>query len=501
MPSEILISVRPNQVRVAVVEEKELVDFTQEKRKSPTNVGSIFLGKVSRVLPGMQAAFVNIGLERAAFLYVGDIKESVNSSENLFVDEESLDSPNDPPPETELTKSYQNVLIQDILSEGDEILVQVAKDPLGTKGARLTTQISLPGRNLVYMPEVKHLGISRKIENEDEKARLTGLIEDLNPDGGVIVRTAGEGASADSFKQDLEYLNRLWKDIQKNHQKKKNPGIIYSDLSVELRALRDMLSEDVDSVIIDDKFVHKKVLSFVTQFMPRYRKKIKLYEGQNPLFDSYNIDLEISHAIDRKVWLKSGGYIVVDEAEALVVIDVNTGKFVGKKDLEDTIFKTNLEAVSEIAHQLRIRNCGGIVILDLIDMENLANREKVLSHLEQELKKDRAKTAIITMTDLGLVEMTRKRIRPSLVSTLCEPCPYCDGKGYVKRPATVANEIFRSLESEHPGATPVVHCHAEVADWIYEGDNETLEYVESKLGNPVNFKVEPKFHIEEFEIK
>jgi len=489
---------------VWLVEEKELVDFTQEKRNSPTLVGSIFLGKISRVLPGMQAAFVDIGLDRAAFLYIGDIKESVSTAENLFVEEDPYLGDPHRAEQTEVVKTNipgKTILIQDILSEGDEILVQVAKDPLGTKGARITTQISLPGRNIVYMPEVKHLGISRKIENEEEKERLTKLIEGLTPDGGVIVRTAGEGATKESFVQDLEYLNRLWKDIQKNHQKKKNPGIIYSDLSVELRTLRDMLNEDVVSVIVDNKLVHKKVLNFVSQFMPKHRKKVKIYEGKSPIFDSYQIDLELSHALDRKVWLKSGGYIVVDEAEALVVIDVNTGKFVGKKDLEDTILKTNLEAVSEIAHQLRIRNCGGIIILDLIDMENEANRQKVLSTLEADLKKDRAKTAIVTMSEIGLVEMTRKRIRPSLVSTLCEPCTYCDGKGYVKRPVTVANEIFRALEVEPEGSSPVVYCHANVADWIYEGDNETLEFVENKLGNSVTIKVDAKLHIEEFEIR
>src|SRR5690606_21122508 len=268
--------------------------------------------------------------------------------------------------------------------------------------------------------------------------------------------------------------------------------------------LRDLLAEGVTRVIVDDPVMQKKVTSFVSQFMPRFKNIIELYEGHQPLFDLYDIDLEISHSLDRKVWLKSGGYIVIDEAEALVVIDVNTGRFVGKKDLEDTILKTNLEAVKEIAHQLKIRNCGGIIIIDFIDMEKEVHREKVLALLREELQKDRARTAIISMSELGLVEMTRKRIRPSLVSTLCEPCPYCDGKGYIKRKITVANEIFRDLEREvsrsQEGLTTVVHCHSDVADWIYAEESETLEFIEKKLKRSIAFKVEPTYHIEQFEI-
>lgn len=508
MSAEILINVRPQETRVAYVESGTLTDLKIERKTSPTLVGSIHRGVVLRVLPGMQAAFVDIGMEKAAFLYVGDIREDFDS-ETVLVNEEDRESEdllcdNEVDKVSPTNKSY--IPIQDLIKEGQAILVQVSKDPLGTKGARLTTHISLPGRFVVYLPNVRHLGVSRRIENENERERLKNLIQRLNlSSGGIIVRTAGEGASEELLKADIEYLDRMGKDIFKNYDKKKTPGIIHTELDVELRALRDLMSEKVSCVWVDDLEVHKKVVKFVSQFMPKYKQNIVFYDGKKPLFDLYEIDMEISRSMDRKIWLKSGGYIVIDEAEALVVIDINTGRYVGKKDLEDTILKTNLEAVREIAHQLRIRNCGGIIIIDFIDMEKESHREKILEALAEELAKDRARTNLVSMSKLGLVEMTRKRIRPSLLKTIAEPCTYCDGKGYVKRKSTISNEIFRELERdrdllESKKPNIVVHCHSAVVDWIYEVEGESLEHLENIIGLSVAFKIEPSYHIEQYEI-
>lgn len=500
MSSEILINARPNQTRVAYIENGRLMDLKIDRRVSPTLVGSIYKGKVLRVLPGMQAAFVDIGLTRAAFLYVGDIRDDIVREEEDFFDEHEEKSLLEP-------KAEENpaVKIQDLIKPGQTLLVQVAKDPLGTKGARITTHISLPGRHIVYMPTLKHLGISRRIESEEERNRLKEIVEKLNPTGGVIVRTAGEGATSNDISADIDYLNRVWQEVETGYEKKKAIGLIHAELDVELRALRDLLHERVDRVYVDDAKAHKKILSFVSQFMPSYKSKIQMFKGERPLFDLYDIDLEVQRALGRKIWLKSGGYIVIDEAEALIVIDVNTGRYVGKKDLEDTIVTTNIEAAREIAHQLRIRNCGGIIIIDFIDMERAAHKEKVMEVLLEELAVDRSRTVVSGMSDLGLVEMTRKRIRPSLLSNLCDPCPYCEGKGYIKQKVTVANEIFRALEKESgrsPSATTsVVHCHSEVADWIYAEESEALDLVEQKLGHPVAFKVEPHFHVEQYQIE
>jgi ribonuclease G len=504
--AEILINCRPQETRVAYVEAGVLTDLKIERKTSPTLVGSVLRGKVSRVLPGMQAAFVDVGLDKAAFLYVGDIREDIDAEG--FLSELEKDEPlqsieNDS--EVFQPTNTSKFAIQDLVKEGQHILVQVAKDPLGTKGARITTHLSLPGRFVVYLPTVRHLGISRRIESEDERNRLKDIVQKINPTGGVIVRTAGEGATDEELRSDIEYLDRLAGEVLKGYEKKKGVGLIHSELDVELRALRDLLNDDVVSIYVDNEEVHKKVVKFVSQLMPQYKQNIFLYSEKKPLFDMYDIELEISRSMDRKIWLKSGGYIVIDEAEALVVIDVNTGRFVGKKDLEDTILKTNVEATREIAHQLRIRNCGGIVIIDFIDMEKEIHREKVLSHLAEELSRDRARTNIISMSTLGLVEMTRKRIRPSLIKTLAEPCSYCDGKGYVKRKSTIANEIFRELERdtrlyENKKLNVVVHCHAETVDWIYEVEGETLEFIEKKLGRSVAFKIEPNYHIEQYEV-
>jgi ribonuclease G len=507
MPSEILINVRPSETRVAYLENGTLIDLKIERKTSPTLVGSIHRGKVMRVLPGMQAAFVDIGLDRAAFLYVGDVRGDIDSDgSDLFESEAAAESdrPTDDGAGLDGAPESPRPRIQELLTEGQSILVQVAKDPLGSKGARITTHISLPGRNVVFMPTLPHLGVSRRIEDQVERERLRSILVSMEPKGGVIVRTAGEGATESSLRADVDYLHRLWQEIQRNYDKKTKPGLVHAELDVELRALRDLLNEDVDRVVTDDEESFRRVTGFIGQFMPKFKSKVSLYSSPRPLFDQYEIDIEISRSLERKIWLKSGGYIVVDEAEALVVIDVNTGRYVGKKDFEDTILKTNLEAVREIAHQLRIRNCGGIVIIDFIDMEKEAHREKVLAALREELQRDRARTAVVSMSNLGLVEMTRKRIRPSLVKTLCEPCSYCEGSGYIKQKATVAHEIFRDLEREghvaNPRATSVVHCHSDVGDYIYEEETEMLEDIERRIGRSVVLKLEPGYHREQYEI-
>ena len=518
MPSEILMNVRPSETRVAYMENGSLVDLKIERKQSPTLVGSVHRGKVMRVLPGMQAAFVDIGLDRAGFLYVGDVRGDMDAESGDLYEPAAARSPRDidthdlPSSDAagavESAEEIHKPRIQELLTEGQWILVQVAKDPLGSKGARITTHISLPGRNVVFMPTLAHLGVSRRIEDPEERERLRKIIEGVEKSGvikgGMIVRTAGEGATEASLKADVDYLHRLWQEIQRNYEKKTKAGLVHAELDVELRALRDLLSEEVDKVITDDEESFRRINTFIGQFMPKFKNKVSLYSGARPLFDQYEIDTEISRSIERKIWLKSGGYIVIDEAEALVVIDVNTGRYVGKKDFEDTILKTNLEAVREVAHQLRIRNCGGIIIIDFIDMEKETHREKVLSALREDLVKDRARTTVVSMSNLGLVEMTRKRIRPSLVKTLCEPCTYCDGRGYIKQKATIAHEIFRDLEREgksnNPRATTVIHCHTNVGDYIYEEETEALEDIERRIGRNVVLKLEPDYHRERYEI-
>lgn len=498
MASEILINVRPWETRVAYVENGLLADLVIERKSNPTIVGSVYRGRVLRVLPGMQAAFVDIGLDRAGFLYVRDILPhwDEDHDEPFAFDTDSAKAEVPAP---------DRPVIQDLLREGQHVLVQVAKDPIGTKGARLTMNLSLPGRFVVYMPTVSHVGISRKIESLEERERLKEVVTTINPQGGVIVRTAGEGAQEDELKTDIEYLDRVASEIQKAFEKKKGVGLLHQEPEVELRVLRDLLNKDVAAVWVDDIEIHKKLVKFVAQLAPKYKQNVIFHNERRPLFDKYELDMEISRSMERKIWLKSGGYIVIDEAEALVVIDVNTGRFVGKKDLDETILKTNLEAAKEIAHQLRIRNIGGIIIIDFIDMEKEPHREKVLQALGDEVKKDRARAQVVSMSSLGLVELTRKRTRPSLTKNLTEACTYCEGKGVVKRRGTVATEIFREMEREYfsyPGHVgPLeVRCHASVVDWIYEVADEMLAGLEGRIGRAVHFQVEPQFHVEQYEI-
>lgn len=499
MSSKLLVSVRPIATRVAYVEDGELRDFRVEKRGEVKSlVGSIFKGKVSRVLPGMQAAFVDVNLDRAGFLYVGDVRVDIDSGSPIVITEDQEEE------NYESTAVDEKTPIQDLLSEGQHILVQVAKDPLGTKGARISTHVSLPGRYVVYMPTVNHIGISRRIDNETERERLKETIDKYRPErGGFIVRTAAEGAPPEALKADIEYLTRLYTQIFKQYSEKKSIGLVHSELDMDLRAVRDLASESIDEVIVDDKAVFDKVLDFAEQFIPHLSNKIKYYNEAETLFDKYEIDLEVSRSLGRKVWLKSGGYIIFDEAEALVAIDVNTGSYTGKKDLEDTILKTNLEAVKEIAVQLRIRNCGGIIVIDLIDMEKESHREMVMAALEEDLCFDKARTNITQISELGLIEMTRKRIRPSLVKTLCQPCKYCDGKGYVKTSSTIASEIFRELEREgidNKKITTNIRVNEAIADWVYEEGSDMLEYMEQKIKRNLIFEVDRNYHIEQYRI-
>ncbi|MBY0370988.1 Rne/Rng family ribonuclease, partial [bacterium] len=394
--------------------------------------------------------------------------------------------------------------IQDLLKEGQEILVQVAKAPIGTKGARLTTHISLPGRNLVLMPTVKHLGISRRIGSERERRRLRDIFtKKIRPkDVGFIVRTVAEGKSYRDIRADADYLMRLWDQINHDSKKKRAPALIHEDLSLGMRSVRDLFTEDVDSFIIDNSEEFENVLDFVGEFMPVLQDRVKLFKGPSQLFEHYGIEAEISRALGKKVWLKSGGYLLIDQSEALTAVDVNTGRYVGSKSLEETILKTNLEAVKEIAYQLRVRNVGGIIIIDLIDMESLDNREKVYRALQEALGEDRAKTNILKISELGLVEMTRKRTHEDLVRYLTESCSHCDGRGYHKSRRTVCFEIFREIEKEglSNNKNILVYAHPNVVNRMTIEEKEHVKILEERFEKNIIVKIDPTFHMEQYEV-
>jgi ribonuclease G len=380
----------------------------------------------------------------------------------------------------------------------------VAKAPIGTKGARLTTHISLPGRNLVLMPTVKHIGISRRIESDKERRRLRDIFtKRIRPEGvGFIIRTVAADKSYREIRADADYLLKMWSKIQKEQKHKRAPSLIHEDLSLPMRAVRDFFTDDVDQFIIDNEEEYENVLAFIGQFMPRLKSRVKLFKGPQQLFEHYGIEAEISRALGKKVWLKSGGYLLIDQSEALTAIDVNTGRYVGSKSLEETILKTNLEAVKEIAYQLRLRNVGGIIIIDLIDMESGENREKVFHALQDALGEDRAKTNILKISDLGLVEMTRKRTQEDLVRYLTEVCSYCDGRGYHKSQRTVCFEILREIEKEGnaPGKTIMVFANPLVANRLMHEEKKHVQRFEKKLNRSINVRPDPEFHIEQFEV-
>jgi ribonuclease G len=383
------------------------------------------------------------------------------------------------------------------------LLVQVSKDPMGSKGARITSYVTLPGRYLVLMPNLEHIGISRRISDEEERARLRGIVETIKPKGyGLIIRTASEGCTEEELKKDLEFLILLWENIQKKKDRVVAPCLLYSDLDLAFRSVRDLMSQDVERLVIDDEGEYERIKDFVKAYFPKLLSKIEIYTDREPVFEAFGVELDISRALGRKVWLKSGGYIVIDQTEAMTVIDVNTGKFVGKEDLEDTILKTNLEAVKEIAYQIRLRNLGGIIIIDFIDMEKIENREKVFNAFLEAMKRDRAKNTILHISELGLIQMTRKRVRESLGRILCEPCSYCEGKGFVKSPRSLCYEIFRKVTklARHGGEKIIVTAHPQVAELLSDEERMGMEDIENRYGVKVIVKEDAKLHQENYEV-
>ena len=486
MNEEILINLTPQETRVALVQQGAVQELHVERTLSRGRVGNIYLGKVVRVLPGMQSAFIDIGLERAAFLHVADIWHP------RLAGEPQSGAPHQP--------------IEKIVFEGQTLMVQVIKDPIGTKGARLSTQVSIAGRTLVYLPQEPHIGISQKIESEAEReavrARLTAVIP---PDekGGYIVRTIAEDATSDELAGDVTYLRKTWATIVAQAQRLPATSLLYQDLDLAQRVLRDFANDDTTRIQVDSRETYQRLSEFAAEFTPAVSPKLHHYTGERPLFDLYNIETEIQRALSRRVDLKSGGYLMIDQTEAMTTIDVNTGGYVGARNFDDTIFKTNLEAAHTIARQLRLRNLGGIIIIDFIDMENAEHRDAVLSELKKALSRDRTRVTVNGFSQLGLVEMTRKRTRESLAHVLCEPCPTCQGKGQVKTSRTVCYDILREILRESRQFNPRefrVIAAQQVIDLFLDEESQHLAMLIDFIGKPVSLQVESNLSQEQYDI-
>lgn len=476
----------PSETRVALVENGMLQEVYLERESHSGYVGNIYKGKVNRVLPGMQAAFVDIGLQRAAFLHANDMYDKR-------------------PPQTD-GQQRSAPEISDKLCEGQEVIVQVVKDPLGSKGARLTTNISIPSRYLVLLPNTSHVGVSVRIEDEEERERLRSIVEDHRPEGsrlGYIVRTNAEKVNPEALASDIKFLSKLWDCIREQMLRTNPADCVYEDLRLSRRALRDLMSERVERVRIDSKETYTKVVSFAQQFMPEWVERITHYSGDRPIFDLYGIEDEMQRALMPEVPLKSGGYLIVEQTEAMTTIDVNTGGYVGHANLEDTIYRTNLEAAQAIPRQLRLRNLGGIIILDFIDMEDEEHQTQVLKTLERMLEKDYSKTNVSNISSLGLVEMTRKRTRESLERMLCEPCPCCSGRGTMKTAETVCYEIFREIlraVRQFEAEKLMVLASPNVVDRILDIESETVADLERFIDKTIRFQMEDQYNQEQFDV-
>jgi ribonuclease G len=511
MTKEMIISSNGHQTLVAILEDDLVTEVFVERERQRGAVGNVYKARVSKVLPGMQSAFVDIGLERDGFLYVSDVVNTLERFEQLEGgdddEEEEGGESRDVPREGR--EARQEAKIEDLLREGQETIVQVAKEPLGTKGARLTSHVTLAGRFLVFMPTVDHVGVSRKIESREERARLRGIIRDFREThgftGGVIIRTAAAGREEADIVGDLAYFQRIWNDVRQRAEKSRAPAVVYREQGLVSKLLRDLLSDDYATIRVDNEEEYQRVREVVERIMPHLAGRLKLYTKDFPIFEEYGVQAEIDKALRSKVWLKSGGYIVINQTEALVAIDVNTGRYVGKRNgrLEDTIVKTNLEAIREIVRQIRLRDLGGIIVLDFIDMEERKNRQKVFQALELELKRDRSPSKALQVSDFGLIIITRKRVKQSLERVMTEPCPYCSGSGVIKSSATICYEILEELKKIGPelnGHGVLLRVNPDIARALKEEERAVLRELREALGKEVTLRPDAHLHHEQFDV-
>ncbi len=499
MGVEIAINRTPQETRVAVLENKVVTELYVDRAKKKDFVGNVYKGKVVKVLPGMQAAFVDIGLERAAFMHVSDLSVGTEPGDILVESDEDEKGPEFPRPRR------QTVLpIQELLEENQELVVQISKGPIGTKGPRVTSYCSLPGRFLVLMPNVDHVGVSRRIAEDDERSRLKDIMKRIREPGyGYIVRTVSEGVSEEDLKSDVGFLTAMWQDIVKKQEVSSAPAALHTDLDLTLRVVRDLFTKNVKRLLIDSKEECEAVKEFVRLYLPDQTSRIFHYDKDESLFDHLGIEMELSRALSRKVWLKSGGHIVIDHAEAMTVVDVNTGRYVGKRDQEETILRNNLEAAHEVAYQIKLRGIGGIIIIDFIDMERGRNRDKVYQALVDAMANDKARTRISRISDLGLVEISRERVREDLLRTLSDVCSDCDGRGYTRSALTVVYDMFRDIRRIGRAAgqqTVVVGAHPHIVEMLQETEPEALERLQREFHCRIMVNADPLLPLEQYDI-
>ncbi len=502
MKREILISGSPRETRVAILEDDRLVELLVDRPDTRRTVGDIYLGTVDAVLPGIQAAFVNIGAEKSAFLHASDLIESEDEDE---AGDGDVETGNGGGERNGGSRSARRKLpdIADELKRGQTKIVQVIKEPIGTKGPRVTAQVSLAGRFLVYIPFASKVGVSRKIDSREQRAKLREMVSRLVPkdEGGWIIRTVAEDLTERSCKREIEHLSGLWKKIKRKANSVQAPALLQRETSLTRGIIRDLFSDKVDSLLVDSKMLHNEIVQYLKQIDPDLLRRVKLYEAETPLFDEYDIEKEIRDLFKPRVDLPTGGYLIIQPTEALISIDVNTGRYTGKKDPESTILKTNLEAAHEVARQLRLRDIGGIIVVDFIDMESRANQDKVLQELRTYLGRDRARTKAFAVSELGLIEMTRQRVRPSLWHTMTAECPTCNGSGRVFRPEVVVRRMERSLKragADHKERQLAVRLHPEVALYLVEQEPNFLRQLEKQTGIEVEVRDDPMMRLDEF---
>ena len=516
MTKEMIISSSDHETRVAILEDDTVAEIFIEREHQRGVVGNLYKGRVSKVLPGMQSAFVDIGLERDGFLYVSDVSTVFDEFDRFETEDEEASPLSNASGRVgrggraERDRISQNIKIEDLLKAGQEIIVQVAKEPLGTKGARLTSNITMPGRFLVFMPTVDHVGVSRKIDSRQERSRLRGIVREFceqhNFTGGVIIRTAAGGRNKEDIVSDLSYFHKVWTEIGKKSEVSPVPAVVYHEQSLVAKLLRDLLTGEFSAIRIDNQQEYRRVFELIERLMPSLTPCVKLYDQKHPIFDEYGVQAEIDTALSSKVWLKSGGSIVINQTEALVAIDVNTGRYVGKKTagrLEDTITKTNLEAVKEIVRQIRLRDLGGIIVLDFIDMEERKNRQKVFKVVEHELQKDRAPSKAVQVSDFGLVIITRKRVKQSLERVLTDPCPYCSGSSVIKSSSTICYEILFEMKKigiDLNGQSLVLRVNPEIARAFREEEHAVMKDLTQTLGKKITIRSDVQLHHEQFDV-